>query len=150
MMTPTLAGTDRRDAPRAEVDPADLRPLRIVLIDGREERRAITDRLVERCEALTVVGLAGTLVEAEALIRSEDADVALLEIQMPVAHGIDMIGALRAQFPELRVVVSSFHADAPTQLAAREQGADAYLVKPLDVDELVRIARHRREVSAPG
>ncbi|MHB8464050.1 MAG: response regulator transcription factor [Acidimicrobiales bacterium] len=118
-------------------DPGPAR--RVVLIDAREERRAITSKLVERCPGLAVVGLAASLVEAEAQIREEHADVALVEIQMPVPQGLETIGALRAGFPELRILVCSFHNDAATRDAAKTRGADGYLTKPLELDQLLAL-----------
>jgi two-component system response regulator YesN len=112
----------------------------VVLIDPREERRAITSLLVERSPWLTVVGLAGSLREAESQVRAEHADIALVEIQMPVTEGLATISALRDQFHELRIVVCSFHRDAATREDSRVHGADGYLTKPLDIAELLALA----------
>src|SRR6476661_7743176 len=110
---------------------------RIVLIDPRPERRAITSMFVERSAALTVVGLAAGFADAEALIRVEHADAAVIEIQMPVAEGLAAIAAVRDRFPGLRIVVCSFRDDVATRESARALGADGYLIKPLDVSALV-------------
>jgi two-component system chemotaxis response regulator CheY len=110
-----------------------------VLIDPREERRAITNLIIKQCQPLTVVGLAGSLGEAETQIRAEHAHAALMEIQMPVTEGLATINALRNQFPDLRIVVCSFHDDAATRDAARTHGADGYLTKPLELDNLVQV-----------
>lgn len=121
---------------------SDLQTIRrVVLIDPREERRAITNLIIEKCEPLTVVGLAATLGEAETQIRAEHADVALVEIQMPVTQGLTTIGALRDLFPDLRIIVCSFHNDTATREAALRHGADGYLTKPLQVEDLIRVAR---------
>jgi DNA-binding NarL/FixJ family response regulator len=109
----------------------------VVLLDPRDERRAITALLVDRSTLLSVVGSVGTLAEAETRIRTGQAEVVLMEIQMPVAEGLDAVGALRHQFPDLWIVVCSFHADSATRAAARLQGADGYLSKPLQIDDLL-------------
>jgi DNA-binding NarL/FixJ family response regulator len=115
-------------------------PHRIVLIDPRDERRAITCRVVEGCTQLTVVGSVAGLAEAELQIRTERADLALLEIQMPVEQGLEAVAALRQHFPHLRIVVCSFHGDRATREAARLHGADGYLTKPLEVADLLALA----------
>lgn len=120
------------------VDPEPAR--RVVLIDPRPERRALMGLLVEQCPGLSMVGVAADLGEAEAQVREQRADVAIIEIQMPVADGLAAIAALREQFPDLRIAVCSFHDDAPTREAARSQGADAYLSKPLSPRELFALA----------
>jgi DNA-binding NarL/FixJ family response regulator len=135
MPTPLLAPASANPPDVDVIEPVH----RVVLVDSREERRAITNLFVERCQSLTVVGLAGNLDEAEAQIRTQHAEVALVEIQMPVAEGLETIGALRDQFPELRVIVSSFHNDVATREAALQRGADAYLRKPLQIDDLLRV-----------
>jgi DNA-binding NarL/FixJ family response regulator len=114
-------------------------PRRVVLIDPREDRRAITNLIVGQCPPLTVVGLAGSLGEAQTQIRAEHAHAALVEIQMPVTEGLATIDALRDQFPDLRIVVCSFHGDQATRDAALTNGADGYLTKPFELDALVHV-----------
>lgn len=112
---------------------------RIVLIDPRSERGAVTRLLIRGCPTLAVVGLAADLGAAAVQIRAEHADAALVEIQMPVTEGLAAIAALREGFPELRIVVCSFRDDAATRAAAQEAGADGYLKKPLEVSALLRL-----------
>ncbi|MDQ1370270.1 MAG: two-component system, NarL family, response regulator DesR [Acidimicrobiaceae bacterium] len=109
---------------------------RVVLIDPRPDRRAVMNFLVGRSPALTVVGLAGSLEEAERHIRDEHADVAVVEIQMPVPEGLATISALREAFPDLRIIVCSFHLDAATRDEAQQRGADGYLIKPISIRDL--------------
>jgi DNA-binding NarL/FixJ family response regulator len=132
-----LAPSAGQDRPPSD-EPA-LPIHRVVVVDPRQERRTITNLFVDRHPVLTVVGLAESLAEAEEQIRAEQADVALVEIQMPVAEGLATIRGLRDGFPDLRIVVCSFHDDVTTRDEARRLGADGYLPKPLDVAELVAL-----------
>jgi len=120
---------------------------KVVLIDPREERRAITSRLIDRCPDLEVVGLAGDLLEAQTQIEAAGADVAILEIQLPVSEGLAAIAALRSRFPTLRIVVCSFHSDATTRDEARSLGADGYLTKPLQIHDLLPLVIEPAPVS---
>jgi DNA-binding NarL/FixJ family response regulator len=138
MTSALLAPGKTTDEPRPDVS-GQLPIGRAVLIDPRPERRAILALLVERSPRLTVVGLAGTLAEAEAQIRTERADVAILEIQMPVEQGLTTIAALRDMFPDLRIAACSFHSDSATREAAMLHGADGYLMKPLQLEALVAL-----------
>jgi len=132
-------GSDKSDKTVHTDDVAGQAVRRVVLIDPRQERRSVMNFLVERSRRLAVVGLAGTLDEAETQIRAEQADIAVVEIQMPVAEGLVTIGALRAQFPDLRIIVCSFHDDPGTRESARMHGADGYLTKPLRVEDLLAL-----------
>src|SRR3954465_13081639 len=58
------------------------------LIDPREEGRALTTLILKTCRPVRVVGLAGSLGEAETQIRADHAHAALVEIQMPVTLGL--------------------------------------------------------------
>ena len=109
---------------------------RVVLVDPREERRALMGVLVGQSPGLTVVGTAGTLSQAIDTIRAEGAGAAVVEIQMPVPEGLEAVAGLRREFPDLRIVVCSFHDEAATREAARSQGADSYLTKPVTARDL--------------
>lgn len=138
-MTNTMVAPKAGVSKASVVDPAAPPAHRVVLIDPREERRALMSMVVDRCPSLMVVGVAAGLNDAEQQIRTERADVALVEIQMPAAEGLVTIAALRQQFPDLRIVVCSFQKDSVTREAAKARGADGYLVKPLHVEDLLAL-----------
>jgi DNA-binding response OmpR family regulator len=54
---------------------------------------------------------------------------------------LDTISALRDDFPDLAIIVCSFHADTTTRRAALDRGADAYLAKPLSLRDLRAVLR---------
>jgi DNA-binding NarL/FixJ family response regulator len=130
---------DPSDAPVTE-DPVLEASRRVVLIDPRPDRRALMALLVEQCPGLRMVGMAANLEQAETEIREYGAHVAIVEIQMPVEEGLRTIQALHDEFPDLRIVVCSFHDDAATREAALTHGADAYLNKPLSARDLFDLA----------
>jgi DNA-binding response OmpR family regulator len=84
----------------------------------------------------TEISEAGSQAEAVALLREQDVDVVLVEIQMPVEEGLETITALRRLSSSLRIVVCSFHGDATTRERARLGGADDYLDKPMGIATL--------------
>lgn len=81
---------------------------------------------------------AGTVAEAIEVARSFQPDVALIDVMMPGGSGLEVIRAL-AQDPELRharsVVITAFTGEIDRE-EAREAGADAFVAKPFDPDEL--------------
>lgn len=60
------------------------------------------------------------------LLDHDDADVVVLDIQMPVEKGLNTIAGRRGRSPRLRIVVCSFHQEAATKERALAHGADAY------------------------
>ncbi len=119
--------------------------VRVVVIDDRQDRRQLMSYVVEQAgDDVSVVGYADGPVSAVEAVDRLHANVAVLEIQLPVIQGLDTISALREDFPALQIVVCSFHQDGTTKRAARARGADAYLVKPLSPRELHRLLRSAR------
>jgi DNA-binding NarL/FixJ family response regulator len=110
--------------------------LRVVLVDDRPERRNLMRWVVEASHAgATVVGESGDASEAVAMIGQQEADIAIVEVQ-PVDQGLRTIAELRTAYPNLGIVVCSFHFHAETQRLARECGADAYVAKPITPGQL--------------
>jgi DNA-binding NarL/FixJ family response regulator len=89
-------------------------------------------RVVETSSAGTVVvGEAETASDAIDLVGREQADVVVVEIQLPVDQGLQTIADLRAAHPRVGIIVCSFHLHPDTQERARDRGADVYLGKPI-------------------
>ena len=120
------------------------RAFRVLLIDNRPERRELMRHLLAGTGLVAPeVAEAATAEEATAMLARADldVDVVVIEIQLPVTLGLEMIAALRAHSPALRIVVCSFHGDETTKAQAAAQGADAYLDKPvssLSLQDLLR------------
>jgi CheY-like chemotaxis protein len=111
--------------------------LRVVLVDVRPERRQVMRRVVEGTEAgAIVVAEADDEAAALTLVDQHHADAVVLDIQMPIEQGVRAITALRGRFPDLVIVVCSFHLDRSTRERALAEGANAYLAKPISPREL--------------
>jgi DNA-binding NarL/FixJ family response regulator len=110
--------------------------VRVLVIDGSDQRRQLTAHIVEQDRDVTVVGYADGSVRAREALTRLGADAVVLEVQLPVAQGLDTISDLRENFPALAIIVCSFHGDAATKRAASARGADGYLVKPLSPRDL--------------
>jgi DNA-binding NarL/FixJ family response regulator len=128
-------------APGRRDVPPPVPPIDVVLVDVRAERLGMMRALFERSGLLAVVGQAATQAEALDAVRVSGAKVVILEIQLPVDEGLATVSALRQAFPDVRIVVCSFHQTAETTRLATESGADAYITKPVDVDALARLLR---------
>jgi DNA-binding NarL/FixJ family response regulator len=115
-----------------------MEPLRVVLVDSREERRNLMVDLVEQNEGrAAVVAAADDPRSAVTAVDEEQADAVLVDVRMPVPAGLRTVRDLRARFPELGIVVCSFDLDRPTVRMVLDSGADACLAKPATCRELV-------------
>jgi two-component system response regulator MprA len=123
--------------------------VRVVVIDGLHDRGRLMRHVVEQSGLdVTVVGYAdGPVTAVEAVTRLRPHAV-VLEIQLPIAQGLDTVSALREDFPDLSIIVCSFHAGAATKRDALARGADAYLVKPFSLRELRAVLHRERSAGA--
>lgn len=75
----------------------------------------------------------------EALERTfeESYDLYLLDINVPMVNGLELLGDLRRADDETPAIYLTSHQDKETMTEGFEQGADDYLKKPVDMDELL-------------
>jgi two-component system, OmpR family, response regulator MprA len=102
-----------------------------------DDDRAIRDALTR------ALGLEGyDVVQANdgnaalALIESAQPDVAILDVMMPNIDGLTVCRVLRAERNRLPVLMLTARTETPDRVAGLDAGADDYLAKPFDLDEL--------------
>ncbi|MBB6226044.1 two-component system nitrogen regulation response regulator GlnG [Polymorphobacter multimanifer] len=82
--------------------------------------------------------LAETAAALRALVAAGKGDMVITDVMLPDGNGLELIPALIAMRPGLRVVVISAQNTLSTAVRATEQGAFDYLPKPFDLNELVK------------
>ena len=107
----------------------DLNPIKILCVDDHPlVRQGITTLLsVEPDMALVAEAANGR--EAIQQFRARRPDVTLMDLQMPGMGGQDAIGAIRAEFPDARIIVLTTYADDALAQRALQAGARGYLLK---------------------
>ncbi len=79
--------------------------------------------------------------EAIEQFRKHRPDVTLMDLQMPEMNGIDAMGAIRAEFPDARIIVLTTYSGDVQVIRALKAGARAYLLKGLLRKELLETIR---------
>ena len=124
---------------------------RVLILDNHADRREIMRHLVAAAGMATAdIAEAATVSEATTVLSGGGCDVAVVEIQMPVAVGLETIAAVRSRWPGSRIVVCSFHSSEATKARAYAQGADVYLDKPVSSLSLRDILRHVSAEAPPA
>lgn len=88
-----------------------------------------------------VLGLVANGAEVMASVARERPDALLLDLWMPGRNGLDLLTDLRRDFPEVRIVVLTMHADLVVAVEAMHRGAQAYLLKDSCYAELEEALR---------
>ena len=78
---------------------------------------------------MILVGEAGNGQEAIEQFRRHRPDITLMDLQMPKMNGLDAMIAIRAEFPEARIIVLTTYAGDIQAMRALQAGARAYLLK---------------------
>jgi signal transduction histidine kinase len=76
-------------------------------------------------------------VEAIKKVQSKDFDIALLDIKMPGANGLEVLRYVKKNSPQTEVVMMTGMSDVSMAVEAMKLGAKEYLTKPIDMDQLV-------------
>ena len=109
--------------------PSTTGPIRVVAVDDHPAvRDAIADAVGAQPD-MDLVGLAGSADEAFDIIRSTRPDVAVVDISLGDAHGLDLVQNLRAEVDTLEVVVFSMYDEAVYAERALRAGARGYVRK---------------------
>src|SRR5581483_6036769 len=119
--------------------------IRILLADDHHIVRAGVKQLLESAKDLEVIAEAGDGEEAQALIQKNKPDVAVLDIQMPKASGIEVTRWVRAHLPEVGVLILTAYDDDPYVMAVLQAGANGYVLKTARTEELIQAVRDVNE-----
>lgn len=119
--------------------------IRVLLADDHQMVRAGIRQLLETAGDLQVVAEAGDGEEAQVLIEKNMPDVAVLDIQMPKASGIDVTRWVRANLPAVGVLILTAYDDDPYVMAVLQAGANGYVLKTSQADELIQSVRDVNE-----
>lgn len=116
-------------------------PIRVMIIDDHEVVRRGLAEVVDHSDGLSVVAEAGSVAEAVRRLPLVDAQVLLVDLQLPDGNGIEIITAAAAlESPPRSVVLTSFD-DDDAVAAALEAGAKAFVLKSVRGAEIAEVIR---------
>lgn len=120
--------------------------LRVFLVDDHAMFRAGVR--AELGDAVEVIGEAGTVAEAVAMIRTALPDVVLLDVHMPDGGGRAVLEQVRATHPDIRFLALSVSDAAEDVIGLIRGGARGYVTKTIAAGELVDAIRRVAEGDA--
>ena len=116
-------------------------PIRVLLADDHAVVRAGIRQILEHAGDIQIVAEAGDGEVAQNLIQEHQPDVAVLDIQMPKASGIEVTRWVRANIKNVGVLVLTAYNDDPYVMAVLQAGANGYVLKTATPEELIRAVR---------
>ena len=112
-----------------------MEKIKILLVDDEPDvTRILSKRLGRRgyeCQA------AANGQEAVDAMAQFAFGVIIMDVKMPVMDGMSALQIIHARWPKAQIILLSGHADMQLAVQAMSEGAFGYLMKPVDIDELL-------------
>jgi DNA-binding NarL/FixJ family response regulator len=124
--------------------------VRVLLADDNARFRGVLRRLLERDPEIVVVAEAGDGAEALELAEDVRPDVVLMDVSMPGLDGLEATYALKAQLPDVTVLMLSVGDKEQEIAAGLAGGAAEYLVKGGPAREIVDAIKRYGPVPGPA
>src|SRR5712671_3527285 len=124
------------------MNPPEPEPIRLLVVDDHKVVRLGLHTLLNRHAGIEVVGEAGTVAVAVAETARLQPSVVLMDVRVPDGDGFEACRQIRKSHPEVRVLFLTSYADEEIVLKSIDAGADGYLLKEIDEDNLVRAIRN--------
>lgn len=111
---------------------------RIIIVDDHPLLRKGLEQLINSSDdAFHVCGEASDAAEGMMVIRQLKPDLAIVDLSLPGANGIEMIKNIRAEFPNLPVLILSMHDESLYALRGLRAGAQGYVMKQEALENVI-------------
>lgn len=107
----------------------------VLLVEDNEDFRLILEEALE-AEGYHVTSAANALRAREAM-NTGKFDLAVLDVRLPDGNGIELLREFRQADPDMGIIIMTGYAEVDTAVDAVRLGANDFLKKPFDIDELI-------------
>jgi len=114
---------------------------RILIVDDDDNIRKVLLAILED-KGFTVDSV-GTAKEAVEKSKRKFYNLALIDIRLPDMEGIELLTKMRDTTPKMRKVIVTGYPTLQNAVDAVNRGADAYIVKPFDVEKVLSTIDHQ-------
>jgi len=112
--------------------------IKIIIADDVQEMRDMIEKMLMTSDLeYEIVGFCANGAEVVDLMQKKKADIILMDINMPIMNGLEATQIICEKYPQVRVIIMSVQQESEYLKKAMLAGAKAYIMKPVDIDELV-------------
>lgn len=115
--------------------------INILLVDDHELMRTGIRRIIEDVRGMTVIGEADSGENAVAWCRKNDADIILMDINMPGIGGLDAMHKIMRINDGIKIIMLTMHTENPFPSKVMQAGASGYLSKDAGPEEVLNAIR---------
>jgi DNA-binding NarL/FixJ family response regulator len=124
-------------------------PIRVVIVDDHAVVRSGLEQFLAIADDIDVVATAANGHEALACVEQHRPDVVLMDLSMPELDGVEATRRITETSPASRVLVLTSFSDQTRIMDALGAGADGYLLKHSDPDDIAKAIRVVHDGGAP-
>ena len=117
---------------------------RILVIDDDENIRNTMNAILK--DEGYIVDLAATGSEAIQKAKETAYNLALIDIRLPDMEGVELLKLMKDTVPKIRKIMVTGYPSMQNAINALNKNADAYLIKPVDVEKLLNTVREQLEL----
>lgn len=115
-----------------------MKQIKVLVVDDQQLIREGLQMILSVYEQIEVVGTASNGQEALEQIKFFHPDVVLMDIRMPVMDGVEATQKIKANYPEIKVIILTTFDEDEYIFQALNHGANGYLLKDVKSSEIVR------------
>ena len=116
-----------------------MQGMKIMLVDDEERFLATTQKVLRRKGYEVLTAQSGQ--EALEKLKTGIIHVVILDVKMPGMDGVATLKEIKKRYPLVEVIMLTGHATVESAVEGLKAGANDYLVKPADMDELIEKAK---------
>lgn len=120
--------------------------IKVIVTENRQLTREGYVALLARSGKVCVCGEAKNGQDLLDLLNTVETDIVILDVEMPVMSGIEVMKMIKKSWPKIKIIMLSFHNEDTLVLECVKMGAAAYLTKDTSSEELLEaIVKVERE-----
>ncbi|EMX0220063.1 response regulator transcription factor [Vibrio fluvialis] len=114
------------------------KPIRVVIVD---DHRVVLEGFMARLEMepeIEVIATASNGLEALEVVKQHRPDVILMDVSMPIMHGIDATRLIKEEVPDAKVLMLTMHDNREYIMKVMQAGAVGYMLKEISAEKMVQ------------
>ncbi len=126
-----------------------IMPIRVIIFDDNSARRQSLSYLLAMYEDIVLAAVYEDAHDAVDKVQKANAEVVLMDIDMPGVNGIEAVKLIKAKMPEVDILMQTVLDDEDTIFEAIKAGASGYIVKRCPPEKIIEGIREAKEGGAP-
>jgi DNA-binding NtrC family response regulator len=106
----------------------DFDPIKVLVVDDEDVMRSLMVKILEKAGYKVITANGG--FAARKILAEQPIDLVLSDVKMPDMNGFDLLKEIKANYPQIAVIMMTAYADSYTIKDALIYGADEYITKP--------------------